>query len=71
MRTVWKGYLKISLVTIPIRMYKATTTSRPIQFNVLHEPCKSRIKQEVYCPVCDKTVGRDELVKGYRYGKDK
>jgi DNA end-binding protein Ku len=70
MRTIWKGYLKISLVTIPVKMYNATTKRRPIQFNQLHEACNTRIQEKKYCPKCDKTLSNDEIVKGYRYGKD-
>ncbi len=70
MRTIWKGYLKISLVTIPVKMYNATTKRRPVQFNLLHRDCHTKIRQRKYCPACDKTLSNDEVVKGYRYGKD-
>lgn len=70
MRTVWKGYLKIRMVTIPVKMYNATTRRRPIQFNQLHAECRTRIKEKKYCPHCDKDLSRDEIVKGYRYGED-
>jgi DNA end-binding protein Ku len=70
MRTIWKGYLKVSLVTIPVKMYNATTKRRPIQFNQLHEACNTRIQEKKYCPKCDKTLSNDDIVKGYRYGKD-
>jgi DNA end-binding protein Ku len=70
MRTIWKGYLKISLVTIPVKMYNATTKRRPIRFNLLHEACNTRIKEIKFCPKCDKALSNDEIVKGYQYGKD-
>jgi len=69
MRAIWKGYLKCSLVTIPIKMFTATTT-RPLQFHLYHKECGSRINQENVCPVCGRTLGPDEIVKGYQYGKD-
>ncbi len=69
MRAIWKGYLKCSLVTIPIKMF-AATIARPLQFHLYHKECGSRINQENVCPVCGKTLGPDEIVKGYQYGKD-
>ena len=70
MRTVWKGYLKVSLVTIPIKMYNAITTRSKIRFHLLHQECNSRIKQQNYCPSCGRVVDNSELVRGYEYGKD-
>jgi DNA end-binding protein Ku len=69
MRAIWKGYLKCSLVTIPIKMFTATT-KRPLQFHLYHQACGSRIKQENVCPVCGKTLDPEDIVKGYQYGKD-
>lgn len=71
MKTIWKGHLKISLVSIPIKMYNATTRGTSIRFHMLHEECNSRIKQQKYCPHCDRVVDNDEIVKGYPYGKDR
>jgi DNA end-binding protein Ku len=70
MRAIWKGYLKCSLVTIPIKMFTATI-NRPLQFHLYHKECGSRINQENVCPVCGKTLSPDEIVKGYQYGKDR
>jgi DNA end-binding protein Ku len=69
MRPIWKGYLKCSLVTIPIKMF-AATIKRPLEFHLYHKACGSRIHQENVCPVCAKTLNPDEIVKGYQYGKD-
>jgi DNA end-binding protein Ku len=69
MRAIWKGYLKCSLVTIPIKMFTAVT-KRPLPFHLYHKECGSRINQENVCPVCGRTLGPDEIVKGYQYGKD-
>jgi DNA end-binding protein Ku len=38
MRAIWKGYLKCSLVTIPVKMF-AATTKRPLQFHLYHKEC--------------------------------
>jgi DNA end-binding protein Ku len=69
MRTIWKGYIKFSLVSIPIKMYTATS-HRIISFDLLHKDCGTKIKQERLCPHCDKVLANDELVRGYKYGKD-
>lgn len=68
--TVWKGYITFGLITIPVRLYAAARTER-VGFNQIHEPCGSRIKQQTFCPRCDRTVERSELVKGYEIEKDR
>jgi DNA end-binding protein Ku len=70
MRTEWKGYLKFRLVTIPIKMYGAITAKKTVPFHLLHEPCKSRIRHQNFCPTHNKVVGDQEIVRGYEYGKD-
>lgn len=69
MKAAWKGYLKISLVTIPVKSYNAIK-KKDISFNLIHKTCGSRIKQKLFCPVCNREVSAEELVKGYQYGKD-
>jgi DNA end-binding protein Ku len=69
MNPIWKGYLKINLVMIPVKMYNATK-SISLQFNLLHKDCGTRIKEEIVCPKHEKRLSRDEVVRGYRYGKD-
>lgn len=67
--TVWKGYLTFGLISIPIRLFAAARGER-ISFNQLHKTCHSRLKQQLYCPTCNRTVDRSEIVKGYEYAKD-
>jgi DNA end-binding protein Ku len=43
-RATWKGFLKISLVNIPIKVFPATASSGSISFNQLHAECQTRIK---------------------------
>jgi DNA end-binding protein Ku len=68
--TVWKGYITFGLITIPVRLYAAARTER-VGFNQIHGVCGSRIKQQTFCPQCDRTVERSELVKGYEAEKDR
>ena len=68
-RPTWKGYLKVSLVTIPIKVYPATESSATLSFNQLHGECRSRIQQRRWCPKCEREVSNSELVKGYEFEK--
>jgi DNA end-binding protein Ku len=68
-RPTWKGYLKVSLVTIPVKVFPATESAASLSFNQLHGECKTRIQQKRWCPTCDREVPNTELVKGYEYEK--
>ena len=68
-RPTWKGYLKVSLVTIPVKVFPATESAATLSFNQLHAECKTRIQQKRWCPSCDREVPNTELVKGYEYEK--
>lgn len=70
MKPIWKGYLRISLVTIPVKMFSAVSKKKSVQFNLLHKDCKTRIKQKTYCPVCNKELSDSEIVRGYQYEKN-
>ncbi len=67
--TVWKGYISFGLVSVPVRLYAAARAEH-VSFNQIHEPCGSRIKQQTFCPVCERVVERNELVKGYQVDRD-
>ena len=68
-RPTWKGYLKISLVNIPVKVFPATEPSGTISFNQLHGECQTRIQQKKWCPHCEGEVPNSELVKGYEFEK--
>ena len=68
-RATWKGFLKISLVNIPIKVFPATESSGTIAFNQLHGECQTRIQQKRWCPHCQKEVPSSDLVKGYEFEK--
>ena len=63
------GTISFGLVSIPVKMYTAAS-SASVSFNLLHAKCGSRIKQQTFCPPCNETVERTELVKGYEFAKD-
>jgi DNA end-binding protein Ku len=68
--TVWKGYISFGLITIPIKLFAAARTER-VSFNQIHQPCSGRIKQQTFCPQCNRLVERSELVKGFEVEKDR
>jgi DNA end-binding protein Ku len=68
-RATWKGYLKISLVNIPIKVFPATESAGSISFNQLHGECQTRIQQKRWCPHCNREVPHSEIVKGYEFEK--
>lgn len=68
-RSSWKGYLKVSLVSVPVKAYTASSSSgSPISLNQLHEECHSRIKYQKVCPIHGE-VKASEIVSGYEYSK--
>jgi len=68
-RPTWKGFLKISLVNIPIKVFPATESSGTISFNQLHAECQTRIRQKRWCEQCNREVPNSEIVKGYEFEK--
>jgi DNA end-binding protein Ku len=68
-RPTWKGYLKISLVTIPIKVFPATDAAATLSFNQLHAECRTRIQQKRWCPRCEREVPNTDIVKGYEFEK--
>jgi DNA end-binding protein Ku len=57
------------MISIPVKLYGATE-SKDVAFNTLHEECKSRLRQKRWCPVHDREVSQDEVVRAYEYTKD-
>ncbi len=68
-RPIWKGTISFGMVTIPVKLYSATE-SKDISFRQLHEPDNARIQYQRWCPVEERKVELDEIVKGYEYTKD-
>lgn len=65
-RASWKGYLKLSLVSCPVRLYPATSSAERISFNQLHKKTHNRINMKPVDPELG-LVERSDLVKGYEY----
>jgi DNA end-binding protein Ku len=69
-RAVWKGQLRLSLVSIPVEMHSATASAAKIAFRQIHEPTGKPIKYEKVVRGVG-PVDASEIVKGYEYEKDK
>lgn len=65
-RTSWTGSLKLSLITIPVRLYRAVSTTSRTSLNMLHGGCGQRIHYKYDCPVHGE-VDKEQIVKGYQY----
>src|SRR5690625_3529297 len=70
MHTMWKGTISFGLVNIPVKMH-AATENKDIRLRQLYKECQSPIKYEKVCPVCDRKIEEEEIVKAYEYSKNK
>jgi DNA end-binding protein Ku len=70
MRSIWKGHIRFSLVTIPIAIYNAIETSETISFKQLHRADKGLIGYDKKCKKCNKIVKNEDILKGYQYEPD-
>lgn len=71
MRPSWKGYLRLSLVSVPVQAYTASVTGGgDIHLNQLHDECHSRIRYKKVCPIHGE-VNNNEIISGYEYSKDR
>jgi len=72
MRTIWNGSITFGLVNIPVGLALATKPAArqsDVSFRTLHRECGTPIRQKRWCPVHDRDVGPDELVKGWEVAK--
>jgi len=67
--SIGSGTLSFGLVSIPVKMFTAAS-SESLSFNLLHEKCGGRIKQQQICPACNEVLDRSALVKGYEFSKE-
>jgi len=68
MRTIWNGSISFGLVNIPIGLAVAQQR-KDTSFRTLHRECGTPIKQKRWCPLHDREVSNDELVKGWEVSK--
>ena len=72
MRTTWNDSISFGLVSIPVGLAPATkpaARASDVSFRMLHRECGTPIKQKRYCPVHERDLGPDEIVKGWEVAK--
>jgi DNA end-binding protein Ku len=69
-RSIASLTVSFGLVSIPVKLYSATESSKAISFNMLHKACGSRLKQQYFCVKEEVPVPREDMVKGYEFAKD-
>lgn len=70
-RAYWKGFLRLSLVSAPVKLYSATSSgASKVSFNMIHKDTHNRVMQRYHDPELGE-IERSDLVKGYQFEKDK
>jgi DNA end-binding protein Ku len=68
-RPNWKGYLKLSLVSCPVALYPATTTSERVSFRTLNRDTGNRVRRQFVDEQTGEPVETENQAKGYEVGK--
>src|SRR6185436_19843264 len=68
-RAYWKGYLKLSLVSCPIALYPASSSTERVSFNRINKKTGNRLKQQLIDSETSEVVERDDIGRGYEVGK--
>ena len=68
-RAYWKGYLKLSLVSCPIALYPASSSSERVSFNRINSKTGSRLKQQMVDAESGEAVEKENISRGYEYAK--
>jgi DNA end-binding protein Ku len=68
-RTSWKGFLKLSLISVPVKAFTANEASAEVHLNQLHKGCNSRVRYQKVCPEHGE-LKSDAIVSGFEHAKD-
>src|SRR5882757_725601 len=68
-RAYWKGYLKLSLVSCPIALYPASSSSERVSFNRINKKTGNRLKQQMVDAGTGEPVDKEDIGRGYEYAK--
>ena len=69
-RAISSTTISFGLVTVPVKLYATAQTGAKVSFNLMHEACRSRLRQQYVCTQCEEIVEREDIVKGYEFAKD-
>ncbi len=67
-RSSWKGFIRLSLISVPVKAYSASVSDTSIRLNQLHQGCYSPVKYRKFCPIHGELT-TDAIVSGYEYAK--
>jgi len=67
MRAIWKGFIRFSLVNIPVKLYSAIESGSTVSFKQLHKEDNGAVGYSKVCKSCETKLSSDEIVKGYEY----
>ncbi len=70
MQGIWSGTISFSLVAIPVQLVRAVDPGR-VSFRLLHNKDYSPLARRMFCPVEEKMVDPEEIIRGYEIGPDK
>src|SRR5271154_729839 len=70
-RASWSGFLRLSLVTCPVYLTPATTEAKRVRLNQLNSATGNRVSQRLFDSKTGEEVGRDQIVKGYEFDRDR
>lgn len=68
-RSIDKATISFGLVSIPVKLYTSSESSGDLHFNLLHDKCGSRLRQQYICTKDSEIVERQNMVKGYEFSK--
>src|SRR5437660_8702601 len=68
-RAYWKGYLKLSLVSCPVALYPAASSSERVSFNRINKKTGNRLKQQLVDGETGEPVDKEDIGRGYEIGK--
>lgn len=68
-RSIWKGSLKLSLISIPVRLFPATREGADVSFHQFHRKCHTRIQLKKWCPHCEEELTSADIIKGHEAAK--
>lgn len=67
MRSIWKGTVAFGLVSVPVRLYRATE-DHDLELHQVHDADGGRIRHQRRCEVCERVVAHDDIDKAYEHG---
>jgi DNA end-binding protein Ku len=69
-RAIGSSTIAFGLVSLPVKIYSTTESSRKVSFNMIWKERGVRVRQQYIDPADGTVVPRDEIVKGYEFAKD-